>query len=91
MKEIHIPKHISSTFFEDKVIVLNQKINSYYSFNESAAKFWKKLTQCNSIDTSVKELSKFYNVPQEKIEMDLKKFVEHLSCEGIIEYKKSHF
>jgi hypothetical protein len=90
MKEIHIAEHISSTFFDSKVVLLDQKRNTYYALNESAAEFWKILTQTGLLDAAVNELSKLYDIPQNEIERDINNLVQSLIQNGILEENYPH-
>jgi hypothetical protein len=85
MIKVCIPNYINSTFVENNVILLDQKKNTYYALNESAADFWKLLMQLGSIDAAIDELSKLYNLSKKEIETDIKKLVQNLVDNGILE------
>lgn len=84
MKKVCIPDYINSTFFDGNAILLDQNNNTYYALNDSAAEFWKALAQLGSLDAAVKEVSKFYGVPESEVEEDIKNLIQTLIQKGIL-------
>lgn len=84
MQGISIPQHIATTSFDESTIILDLKKNTYYALNESAAEFWKFLTQSGSIENATEEMLKLYEKSSTTIEGDIEKLVDSLIQLGLL-------
>jgi hypothetical protein len=56
MQLIRIPTHVNTVFFDDSAVLLDSEKNVYYALNDSAAYFWKSITNTGSFEESIKKL-----------------------------------
>lgn len=85
MDEIHIPSHISTTFFEESAILLDSQKNLYYALNDSAAHFWKLLLEAKSVKEALTQITKLYECPPDTLRRDMEKLAFELTELGFLE------
>jgi len=85
MQKVRIPQHVSTAFFEESAILLDSRENVYYSLNDSAAEFWKLLTEFESVKEALTQITKLYECSPETLEQDMKKLVVSLIDLGLLE------
>lgn len=85
MEIVHIPPHVSTTFFEGNAVLLDSRKNIYYALNDSAADFWKLLTEFESVKEALSQIAKLYECPPETLSQDMKKLVLSLTELGLLE------
>lgn len=85
MEEVHIPPHVSTTFFKESAILLDSRKNIYYTLNDSAATFWKLLIESQSVKEALTQITKFYKCPPNTLSQDMKKLVSSLTELGLLE------
>lgn len=85
MEEIRVPKHITTTFFRESAVLLDTNKNIYYALNDSAADFWKYLTQIGTVEGAVKQMLKSYNDFSDVIRTDMEDLVLSLIKAGLLE------
>lgn len=66
-----IPTHIKATVFQDGAILLDINKNTYYRLNESAAIFWKYLTEECDFEIALKKMSELYDVEEMMLRDDM--------------------
>ena len=85
MDKIHIPSHISTTFFEESAILLDSQKNIYYALNDSAANFWKLLIEAKSVKEAITQITKLYDCPPDTLRQDMEKLAIDLTELGFLE------
>lgn len=89
MQELYVPSHVATTFFNDSAVLLDLKKNVYYALNDSAADFWKSLTQIGSFEVALKEVLEFYEDSSDVIRKDMEELVGSLLQAGLLERVQS--
>ncbi|AFZ26602.1 hypothetical protein Cylst_4524 [Cylindrospermum stagnale PCC 7417] len=90
MKEVSIPHHIYTSFFEESAVLLDAKKNIYYALNDSAADFWKLLVKSDSVEETLKEISDLYECSSTVVLKDMEALVDRLLKAGLLEIKRSN-
>lgn len=85
MEVVHIPPHVSTTFFEESAILLDSRKNVYYALNDVAANFWKLLTESESVKEALTQITKLYECSPDTLSQDMKKLVISLTELGLLE------
>lgn len=85
MEAVHIPPHVSTIFFEENAILLDSRKNVYYALNDSAANFWKLITESESVKEALTQITKLYECPPDTLSQDMKKLVISLTELGLLE------
>lgn len=89
MQEFRIPSHVTTTFFQDSAVLLDLRKNVYHALNDSAADFWKFLTETGSYESAVAEMLKLYQESPEIIRKDIEGLVFSLVKAGLLEPLKT--
>lgn len=89
MEEIRVPGHITTTFFQESAVLLDTRKNVYYALNDSAADFWKYLTQIGSVEGAVKQMLELYEDFSDVIKTDMETLVLSLVKAGLLERVQS--
>lgn len=85
MSNICILPHVVTTFFDDSAVLLDLQKNTYYALNNSAASFWKFLTENNSFEEVIEKLSRLYGCSPEILTPDIEELICSLIKAGLIE------
>jgi hypothetical protein len=90
MEEIRITQHVATTFFDESAVLLDLRKNVYYALNDSAADFWKYLTQIGSYEGALEEVVKLYEDSSDVIIKDMEELVYSLVKAGLLEIVQSN-
>lgn len=85
IEEIHVPLYVSTTFFEESAILLDSRNNYYYTLNDSAAEFWKLLTEFCSFEEAIEKISTLYKASSDVIRTDMEFLVKSFIEAGLLE------
>jgi hypothetical protein len=85
MEEIRVPPHVATTTFNETAVLLDLRKNAYYALNDSAADFWKFITQMGSFESALKEVSELYEDSSDVIRKDMEELVSSLIKAGLLE------
>lgn len=88
MEKFCVPSHIATTFFNETAVLLDSRKNVYYALNDSAADFWKSLTNIGSFEEALKEVLELYEESSEEIRKDMEELVGSLVEAGLLEKTK---
>jgi hypothetical protein len=85
MGEIRVPTHVATTFFNESAVLLDLRKNVYYALNDSAAEFWKSITQMGSFEAALKQVLELYEDSSDVIRTDMEELVDSLVKAGLLE------
>ena len=89
MEEFRVPPHVATTFFNESAVLLNSRKNVYYALNDSAADFWKSITQMASFEDALKEVLELYEDSSDVVRKDMEELVGSLLKAGLLERVQS--
>lgn len=84
-KKIAIPDHVLVQEFDGEMVLLNINNESYYGLDEGGTIFWEVLTNSPSIEAGIEELLDEFEVEAEVLIVDIQKFLEKMSKNGLIQ------
>ena len=90
MKQIHFPDHVAVTFCKESAILLDSRKNRYYTLNDSAADFYKLLSETGLFEEALKKFTESYEGDPSIIKKDMEKLVFSLAETGLLEIKPSN-
>lgn len=90
MEKVHIPPHVTTTIFEDSIVLLDSRKNAYYALKDSAAEFWKALEKSGSTDLALKEVLDIYTDLKDVVKKDMENFIHSLVQAGLLERSHSN-
>lgn len=84
MELVQIPPYVSTRFFQESAILLDSRTNVYYTLNDSAASFWKLLSEFKPVEEAVALIANLYDYPPEILRQDMKNLLISLAELGLI-------
>ena len=87
MKQIVFPAYVTVTFFEESAVLLDSRKNIYYILNDSAANFYKLLSETGLFQEALKQFTEFYEGDSCLIKKDMEQLVFSLAETGLLKIK----
>ncbi|WP_138506227.1 PqqD family protein [Nostoc sp. PA-18-2419] len=85
MEEFRVPSYVTITFFQDSAVLLDLRKNVYHALNDTAADFWKLLTQTGSCEDALQKMLELYQDSPDIIRRDVQDLVFSLAKVGLLE------
>ena len=81
---LRIEPHVRSMVDGDGAVLLDLKAGRYYSLNGVAARIWSRVEKGMTLSQIVADLQQTYQVPTEKLVLDLTTFVRTMEEKGLL-------
>ena len=72
---------------EGESVLLNLKSESYFGLDQVGTRMWNLLTTSDSIRSAYTTLLDEYDVPEERLRLDMQDLIEALISNGLVEAK----
>lgn len=89
MEKLCVHPMVVTTFFPESAVLLDLRKNVYYALNDSAADFWKYLTELGSFEEALKEVTNLYQEDADLVRKDMEELVSSLLKTGILQSEPS--
>ncbi len=80
-----VPEHVLVRELAGDSVLLNLDSECYFGMDATATGMWQVLTASSSIEAAYGHLLDDYDVDEARLRRDLRKFVERLMEQGLIE------
>lgn len=83
--EYRINPWVASRTYAGETIIYNLKEHSVMQVSDTASTIWEALKMRNSFVSLVSEISRLFQLPQEKIQPDIEEFIESLRARNVVQ------
>jgi hypothetical protein len=84
---VTVPQHVVFRSFVAETVLLNIQTGQYHGLNPVAGRMLELLAQVGSVDDVVEPLAREFDVPVERVDVDLRELVEGLRERGLVEVR----
>ena len=81
----HVPEHVLFEELDGEAILLDLPTEQYAGLDEVGTHMWQVLTGAPTIQDAYHTLLQEYDVPPERLQKDLNRFLDELVDEGLIQ------
>lgn len=83
-REVVFPETVLAQKVGDEVVLLNLESGEYFGLNEAGARIWSLLQEGNDIAGVQRTLASDYDVPMERLNEDMERFLDTLQSKGLV-------
>lgn len=81
---IRIPMTVTTSVLDDELVLLDQATGKYFGLNPVASRMFQLLRETGDIRRTGDALQREYDAPRERLDSDLKTFMDALIQKGIV-------
>lgn len=82
---IRVPEGILFQDLDGEAVLLNPKSGKYFGLDETGTRMWEFLAEHGQVEAALRALLEVYDVSEERLQDDLRRFVDSLVAQGLLE------
>ncbi len=84
-RRVSVPSEVMASHLGGEIVLLNLTTETYFGLDEVGAAMWDAVTHSPSLEQAFLCLASEFDVDEETLSIDLRRFLDQLSAHGLIE------